>query len=243
MKTVSITDYKLLTPKLARVIISTTGNPTKSQIEDTISQKATGTFSVVKGSFRKIQEGVAVGYVKANREIRALTDKTQYRTFASAANVMMDKADESLWAVKSGDSGKYLVRQTNEDLSTLVAATVHRRTDIPGLRHLTTASATESDMVVYVDEEGEISGGYATATNANTVRIVDANTKQPMSVSYDQVIGIVSMPVQASVHKKVLAALTDAQKDNMVAYYTQLYSYAPDYLAKVLQNIEETAVA
>lgn len=240
MQTVAITDYKVLSAKLARVIISTTGNPTKSQIEDAIVQKSTGTFSVVKGSFRKLKEGVAVGFIKANAQIRVLDDKTKYRTFASAANVMMDASDQSLWDVKVGTQGKYLVRKSNEDLSALVAATVQRRPDLPGLRHLTTAAAAESDVVVYTDEEGEVSGGYAVGTNDESVRIVDANTKRPLNVSYERVIGIVEMPVKASIHKKVVASV--GAKANMVDYYTKLYSYAPDYLEQVIQNINETAL-
>lgn len=239
MQTVAITDYKVVSKKLARVILSTTGNPSKSTIEDAVAKKSTGTFAVVKGSFRKVAEGVAVGFVKANTQVRAF-DKTKYRTFASASNIMMDKSDESLWEVKTNSTGKFLVRKNNEDLSALLEASTMRRSDVVRLARLTIAKAEPSDAVVFVDDEGEVQAGYAVSTNDEEVKVLEANTRKLKTVGYGAVVGIMNVPVEASLHRKVKAS---AATDKMVDYYTQLFSYAPDYLEKVINNINETAIA
>ena len=75
VNTVAITDYTMVSPSLARVIISYTGSPDKSFINNTLVKKFKGLAAPVEASFRSLDSNSAVGYVHLNREVRATNEK------------------------------------------------------------------------------------------------------------------------------------------------------------------------
>lgn len=125
MRTLSITSYQALTPNLARVIISYTGDHDRASMLASINEKFQGLAAGVENSFRPIQAGAAVGYIRSNREVRvvdALELKAGYRMLAKT-NMMVDEKDQSLWSLRSGQGGTaFLTRQGQEDLSELLSA-------------------------------------------------------------------------------------------------------------------------
>src|ERR1700676_2545328 len=130
--TVSITDYQMKTATLAKVIVSFTGKQTKDELRASLLQKFDGLAAPVEDSFRIVKAGVAVGFIRANKEVRVVNDKelrASYRVMSS--NIMMDNADKSLWEIREGKAGKFLARHGHEDLSELVNASVNRRSDVP----------------------------------------------------------------------------------------------------------------
>jgi len=144
MNTIAITDYELQSPTLARVIVSYTGHMTREQIRANLLEQFDNQAAPVENSFHIIKShnngGAAVGFVRANKEVRVVDDKeirAGYRMMAS--NIMMDNADRSLWEVREGRGGKFLARHGQEDLSELVEAKLQRRQDIPALRHIAMA--------------------------------------------------------------------------------------------------------
>jgi hypothetical protein len=105
-KTVSITDYDMLSPTLARVVIAYTGRQTKESIRATILEKTDNLAAPVENSFRIVKAnsvgGIAVGYLRANKEVRVIDEKeirAGYRVMSS--NIMMDNSDRSLWERRS----------------------------------------------------------------------------------------------------------------------------------------------
>lgn len=243
--TVSITDYRLKSPTLAKVIVSFTGQVDRQFLHETLLAKFDNEAQPVKSSFKVVKPGVAVGFVKANRAIRVVNDKElkAYRKIG-ASNVLMDSTDESLWEVKSGTGGsKYLARHGQEDLSALVASVTNRRSDIPRLNQLTIAKAAPHELVAFVDAEGDVDHGFAMGTNEQSVRVFSHNRKIPMSVEYDSVVGIYQVKIPASLHQAVVASLSAEEKNEANAYWRQLYGYGPEFLKETIQQTNEGTFA
>jgi hypothetical protein len=244
MKTVSITDYRLKSPTLAKVIISYTGEVDGKFIAASLSKQMGYQATPVEASFKKIKEGVAVGFIRANKEVRSVSKAevtAKYRVMSS--NILMDKEDNSLWDVKEGSAGKYLARHGKEDLTALVEASVQRRSDIPALRHITIAKAATSEVVAFVDDEGDVDHGFAVATSDDKVEVLSFNRRIPVTVDYDSVISISPVQIKAALHKEVLASLSPEQKKQSKEYYSALYGYAPEYLRQINKMIDEGTVA
>jgi hypothetical protein len=244
MRTVNITDFVIHSPGLAKVIISYTGDVDSQFIHETLAKKFDNLAAPVQASFKKAKEGVAVGFVRANKAVRAVTRNelsAKYRVMSS--NILMDKSDSSLWDVKDGAAGKYLARHGKEDLTALVEAAVQRRADVPGIRHITIARAAKSELVAFVDDDGDIDHGFAVATNDDKVKVVSFTRRIPVTVGYDMVVSISPVTIPASLQKEITASLTKEEKDSAIAYYTRLYGFSPEYVRKITQEINEGTVA
>lgn len=237
--TVNIIDYKLHSNKLAKVIISYTGDIDSAWMKAELSKKMGYLATPVQSSFKAIKAGVAVGFVRANREVRTITkmEASKYRVMSS--NILMDSADKTLWDVKEGAGGKYLARHGEEDLASLIESSVYRRSDLPALRHVTIAKAAPNELVAWVDNEGDMDYGFAVATNDEKVKVVSWNRRIPINVDYDAVVSIQPVPVPAAIKNEVVASLTAEQKKNAIDYWTRLYGYAPDYLREVIEQVQE----
>lgn len=244
MKTLNITDYSLVTANLAKVVVSYTGEIDSDEFRSRLVAKLNGLAAPVASSFKRIAAGVAIGFIRANRQVVVPSSKelkANYRVMAK--NVLMSESDKQLWDVRSGAAGTYLVRRGEEDLGELVNAATQRRTDVPRVRDVTIAKAAAKELVAFVGEDGSIDHGFATATSDNKVRVLSVARGHTMEVTYDQVVSIYPVDVKPDVQRAVTASLTAAERQSAVAYYRRLYSYAPDYLQQVIRQINEGAVA
>lgn len=240
MKTVNITDYQIQSPTVAKVIISCTGDPSTQFIREELSRKLNGLAVPVASSFKKLCAGVAVGFIRANKPVRSLSDKeitAGYRNMGS--NVLMDKEDNSLWDVKSGATGRYLTRHDQEDLTALMQTAAQRRVDIPRLSQVTIAAAKKNELIAFVDGEGDMDYGVALKTADNAVQVLSFNRRIPQNVNYDRVVAIQPIVVPREIHTQVMAALTPDEKKQANAYWQKLYYWAPDYLRQLQQFVNE----
>lgn len=254
INTVSITDYKIdpATPNLAQVIVSYTGKFNKETLRASIREKFDNRAAPVEDSFREIRAytgnapGVAVGFLRANREVRmpdAQELRASYRKIG-ASNIMMSDADNSLWEVKEGKSGKYLARTGIEDLSELVHANVNRRGDVPGLRHLSTASVASSEFVSFVAKSGDLDHGFVTASNAEKMKVVSYATGEEMIVPLENVTAISRVPLPKSFAQQMAkAGISREDKAQAKEYWRKLYEYAPNYLSDIIDQVDQDAVA
>ena len=240
--TVALIDYELKSPTLAKVIISYTGDPTAETIKATLAKKLDYLATPVSASFKKLRNGVAVGFLRANKTIRNIDkkDEEQYRVLSS--NILMDKSDSSLWDVKEGTAGKYLARHGKEDLTALVQAAVFRRPDLPKVHDVVIAKASRDELVAFVDAEGDMDYGFAVATNEEKVRVVSFNRRIPMNVEYDQVVSIQPVAVPKEIVSEVMASLTAEEKKEAAAYYQRLYGYSPEYVRQTIEQINQGTV-
>jgi len=243
--TVAITDFKMQSETLAKVIVSFTGKQTKDQLRAAIQEKFEHLAAPVEDSFRIIKAGVAVGFVRANKEVRVVNDnelRASYRVMSS--NIMMDNADKSLWEVRQGKAGKFLARHGHEDLSELVNASVNRRQDIPALRHIQIAKAASGEFVSFVSKTGDMDHGFVVASSDKQLKVVSFASHSATVIDYDVVTAISPVPVHKAFAKSMVkAGISRADKAQAVEYWKQYYSYAPDYLAETIQQVEEGTLA
>ena len=240
MKTANITDYRILNDKLAKVIVSYTGDFSAQEMRETIAAKLGNLAVPVAASFKRVRAGLAVGFVRANREVRVPTAReiqSSYRVMSS--NILMDESDKSLWEVKSTTGGKYLTRRDQEDLSQLVESAVHRRSDLPGLRHLAIARAARSEVVAFVDAEGDVDHGFALAGSNDQVKVLSFSRRIPVTVDYDAVVSISPVTIPAHVNKVIAGSMTPAEKKDEKEYFSRLFSFAPEYVREIQRQIDE----
>lgn len=246
MNTVSITDFEIKSPTLARVIISYTGKFNKEGIRAALLTQLDNRAAPVEDSFREVRANVAVGFLRANKEVRVVDDKelrASYRVMGSS-NIMMSEVDNSLWEVKKGNGGTYLARHGHEDLSELVSATVQRRTDVTRLAQLSTASVAPAEFVSYVNAAGDMDHGFAVQANTSKVKIVSYTREVPVIVDLDMVTAMARVPVPKSFAQKMLkAGISREDKSQAIEYWKQLYSYDPAYLKDVINQVNEDATA
>jgi hypothetical protein len=243
--TVAVTDFKMQSKTLAKVMICFTGKQTKDQIRAALTEKFDGLAAPVDDSFRIVKAGVAVGFVRANKEVRVVNDKelrASYKVMSS--NIMMDDSDKSLWEIKEGKAGKFLARHGNEDLSELVSANVNRRQDIPALRHLQIAKAAPGEFLSYVSKTGDLDHGFVVAASDKQVKVVSCTSKMPEVVAYDVVTAISPVPVHKAFAKKMVeAGISREDKAQAIAYWQEYYKYAPQYMEETIQQVNEETQA
>jgi hypothetical protein len=246
MNTIAITDYEMRSPTLARVIVSYTGHMTREQIRANLLEQFNNQAAPVENSFHIIKAhnngGAAVGFIRANKEVRVVEEKelrAGYRAMAS--NIMMDNADRSLWEVRQGAGTKYLARHGQEDLSELVEAHLQRRQDIPALRHIAMAQAVKGEFASYVSKTGDIDHGFVLAANAEKVQVLSMTSNMPEVVVMANVTRLDRIGVPKEFHKQMVKANISTQdKSQAKAYWEKLYAYDPEYLSDIKTQVEDT---
>lgn len=244
-QTVSLADYEMLDERTVRVILSTSGAFDRESLQAKTAELFKGLATPVRNSFRRLTDNSVVGFVVGVRTVRdydAAVDGTKYRAIAS--NILMDKGDSSTWELREGASGDYLCRTGIEDLSELAQTIYVRRVGVPALASVAVAAVQPKEFAAFVDvEAGEMDYGFVTASDGDTLSVVSSTSRKVCTVPTACVVQAAHMaddeqPVVAGIEA---AALNDAQ--TMIDYYTKAYGYAPEYLAKVIEIINQHAAA
>lgn len=242
---VAITDYKMQTAKLAKVVIAYTGKFNRKTLASALTDQLNQLATPVENSFRQVRAGVAVGFLRANKEVRIPQNEQEiranYRVMSSTSNILMDNRDRSLWEMREGKGGKFLARHGHEDLSELVEANTSRKMQhIPRLSQITTASAGNGEFAAFVSASGDMDYGFVTGTREDAIRVASATTHLDTVVPKSAVVSSILLNIDPQITKALMkAGLTRDQKTNAIDYWTKLYSYAPEYLKDVIQNVEE----
>lgn len=247
-RTATIADHKMVNANVAKVIIATTGDVDVEDVADMISEQLDGQGTVVRSSLRKLQSnGVSasyVGFIKSVTEVREVSHQelqASYKTIlASNANVLVSNEDQSMWELKTGAGGKYLVRKGEDDLSNIVASTVNHYAAAPKLASVQMTMPSTRSLVAYVTPEGNVDYGFVTKTSAanQCVEIVSKETGDTRVVSTGVMAGAYDVEVDSEVHKIVASNISREAKDRQIEYYRALFAYAPDYMEKVIQMVE-----
>jgi len=247
--TFNVNDYEMVSPTLARVMLTYTGNVPQSQEETRaeIARLFKGLASPVAESFRKVKDGVIAGYVKTTREVREFdaTSVTAGKMKEMAANLLMDKTDESLWEKKSGASGDYLVRQGNDDLSGLVHLATNKQLGQPTFAHLASMPAESKEFAAFVSKDTEeVEHGYVVASAKGKMTLVPFGADDAIEVETAQLVEVINLDGEdAKALGTAMAPEVAADKNAMVEYYRKAYSYAPDYIQKIIDIINQHAFA
>jgi hypothetical protein len=250
----SITEYRVVNPRVAQVLVNVSAAADSESIAASITKQLKETAAPIQGSFRWLQRGASmIGYVATFNGTRVLDGKQSleagYRCIAS--NLYLDNQDKTLWELKSGASGQYLSRQGRDDLSELIeAARVSPRGSMPRMHAIVNASAAPKTLVAFVNSIGlgnpSIDYGFCLGqtTDGRTV-IAARDYSAPVAVTASEIVGVYNVDGR-EVHKLVTAALKETAAGKVptadsIEYYKKLYSYAPDYLKKVIKEVEEQA--
>jgi len=260
----SITEYRLVNDRVAQVLVQVASDEAhrldKTAVMATLASALNNAASPIENSFRWLVPGHSMlGYVAAVNATRLIEDPTKveaqgYRLIAS--NLYLDKNDESLWELKSGAGGRYLARQGRDDLTELIEASrVSPRGSMPRMHSVAAASAAPQTVVAFVNSNGLgtpfVDYGFCVGHQGEKSIIASADSSHPILVSPLEIVGVYGVDTSAVREKVVSAAKVEAKAQKLtsakmptsdsIEYYKKLYFYAPDYLKKVIKEIEEQA--
>lgn len=255
---VTIHEARLITPSLARVTATVMGELSdKTSLVEAFSKQLKGTASVVRDSFRFLDNKTVVGFLHASREVVPVDDTVKAKFRLVAANMFMDKEDESLWEMKEGAAGKYLARQGHDDLSALLeSARTSPRGSTPRLSAVANAAVEPNEMVAFVNAtkwSAEVDYGFCTQTNDDgSFRVLSYLTKEVLDVHPDYLVASYEID-RADLPKIAKSRISAANGVDPLAseqplsnkalnweeYYKLAYCYAPEYVDKVIDQIRK----
>lgn len=246
--TLNVNDYEMLSPTLARVVVTYTGTlPVREEIRAAVARMFGGAASPVAESFRKVTDGVIAGFVKASREVREYDEGlvTAGKMRVVASNMLMDNTDHTLWEVKESSTGKYTVRKSDEDLSALVHLACRTQMTQPTLAHLASMPAEPKEFAAFVSEDSEeVEHGYVIASEKGKMTVLPAGSDTPVEVTTAHLVEVMNLDGEDSkAFGHEMAAEVAADKATMIEYYKKMFSYSPEYIAKVIQIINQHAFA
>lgn len=244
----NVHDHKEITPRLFKVI--TTFNTMKARHEELLAAISTclGNLGTpIEGSFRVIASAgmpCAVGFVVANRVVRDYNEQAESANYrVMAANILMDKADESLWELRQVGNDKYLTRQSEEDLAELIVMAKTRNVNVPSLRHIASSPVGNNEFVAYVSAAHEdMRYGYVVASEDQKVT-VQPTEGESEEVHSEQIVESAFMKdADKEIREAVGAAANPSDKSTMEDYYRKMFSYAPEYFRELKAIIDSHSV-
>lgn len=244
---VHVTEYQMISPNLARVLVSASREMTASELTDKLSGLMPG-VAPVRASFRWLNKPRdLIGYMASVPQVRSLPSPAELKASfrVMAGNLYLDASDQSLWEVKDGAGGKYMTRNGTDELATLIESS--RQSPMgsaPRFYQVQSSAARKGEIVAFVHDFGagtaEVDYGFCVESGSiggePAQRVLSSTTNKAVVVRAEQVVGtyVVDLPKKA---QPINAAATDAAK--MIEYYKQVYSYSPEYLEQVTRQIEE----
>lgn len=252
--TVNLHDYRMVSPTVARVILSYTGStPAPDEVRARINKMMDGNAVAIAGSFRELTRAgdvkSLIGFVKASREVLPFDEVTassgKYKALAS--NLLRQTEDDTLWEIKSGAAGKYLAKQTAEDLRSLMHLAQATCSGLPKFNQIASlASNTQPrEFAAYVDLNAEeVMHGYVVASSDDKVTVIAKETGESVEIAADQMIHVLDLEGEdAQVAGTQMAAEVAADKGAMIEYYNLAYRYDPAYIQKIIEMIDQHATA
>lgn len=254
--TVSLHDYTMVSPTVARVILSHTGQtPTQEEIRQKVAALFDNNAAAIAGSFRALTASgdvkSAVGFVKMSREVRPFGEEEVKASADSfkvmASNLLMQKSDGAMWEIKSGAMGKYLAKQTNDDLRELVHLAHSPMSGLPRFNQIASlASMTQPrEFAAFVDLGAEeVMHGYVVASSDESLTVITRETGEVVEVAANQLIQVQDLEDEG----KLQTASEDMQRfgmdsKGMIEYYKHQYRYDPEYVQKIIDMIGQHSFA
>lgn len=241
----SLHDYKVLSKNVAKVIVSLSNDRCSSkEIAHAISRSLGNGFAPVLGSFRVIPGApitALAGFVTRNTEVITPEDERYNRMRPLTASIMLDPQDESMWDIRRGDSGTFLVRAGDEDLSSLLVTASVRDVNSPRMASLASCSSA-GEFISFVDvNQGVLKHGFVLASDGDQVQVVTEDDEQPVTIGEDSVVEAAILHGQ-DVEVAATVGIDSTTYDSrspaaMTEYYRQLYAYAPAFAEDVVKQI------
>lgn len=252
IKGASITEFRLYSPKVARVIATFVGEQTPEEATERIMACLDGQATPIRSSFRWLEKNQsAIGFVTTVTPVRSYDENAVNSKYHRInANLFMDPSDETIWEVKPGSGGQYLARKGTDNLAELIeAARTSPRGSTPRMMSVMAAAARTSQFVAFVEPDANVVDyGFCVKSSTTTYQILSSTTQEVCEIPRDGVVGVYTLDipdqVKAAISKntdtKVKAGFTDAA--SAIEYYKKAYAYAPDYVESIIRQIEQQSV-
>ena len=248
--TTNLQDFKMVTPSLARVCVTISGNvPPRDQVRASIVDLFKGHAAPVQNSFRQLTTAghmqVVVGFVKTLHEVRDLDAATQKGMKAMASNLLMDEQDKSLWEIRKGASGtQYIVKQGDEDLSELATSLYSRKAGLPTLANIQDEPASSKEFAAFVDiASEELQYGFVVSSEGDKMTVIAHGEDEAKEISTVQLVQVAHMDADDYKKAGVEMAASGMDRSAMVEYYKKLYGYSPEYVQEIIDMIDQHAFA
>jgi len=273
--TAALTDFQPVSKSLARVVVTMprTGNINKYDVRQAISLATNGHASPVDNSFYHIDSNglpAMVGFVRANTTAKPYDKSEVGKMRVMAKNMLMDASDDSLWAVKTSvDGDRMLVRQSQDDLSTLLSSVKASVIRAPRISQLASV-VNIGDAVAFINPRTErVRCGFVASASevagdaGDALEIVqmpeENNPDEPhgleevvdtqndayasVSVSSNLVVAAVTMPTRFF-STEVAAPANTNNKQALKDYYKKVWNQGnPEFLKRLFENIDRMAAA
>lgn len=229
---VNITDHRMVSPTLAKVVIAWTGNPTGNDVAEVLTASLDNMASPVEYSFRQLTDNSAVGFIRYQPTVQPWDEseiRASFKVMGSHGNIMMDTRDRTLWEIKDDGLGnKFLARNGTENLAEMLEARVNKDVmSVPRLSRVVMARAVPGEFASFVNKYGDMDHGFVTHTKPEKFKVVSASTGEHVVVSNEHVVSLVQVPITQEHHKAVVAAVkgNEAGKGagDSVDYWRELY--------------------
>lgn len=248
--TLNLQDFEMVSPTLARVAVTITGQvPKREQLRASMADLFKGLASPVMSSFRALPNtgsiGVAIGFVKAASEVRSLEDEDKGKYKAMSSNLLMDNTDTSLWEIRKGGAGQYLIKQGEEDLSELAGMLQVRKAGMPTLAEVASMPTSPKEFAAFVDlASEEVLYGYVVGEEAGkSVVVAFSEDKDVYEVSAAHMIEVIELDGADTKAFGMEMAASGLDRAAMVEYYKKAYSYSPEYIQEIINMIDQHAFA
>lgn len=247
--TLNLQDYEMIAPAIARVCVTVSGNaPVKEQVRASLSELFKGLASPVASSFRHLTTAggmqVLVGFVKSAHEVRAMEDVDQSKMKAMASNLLMDKTDESMWEIRNGSTGKFLVKQGDEDLAELAQSLHTKKSGLPTLAYVQQLPVLKREFAAWVDiGSEEVQHGYVVESSADKLTVIAHGDDDVSEIEVAQLVEVVNLDGEDIKAYGMELAADGMDRAAMVEYYKKAYGYSPDYVQKIIDMIDQHSYA
>jgi len=245
VNTVNLNDFEMITPTIAKVVVSFTGDFKGEQFLEAVAklfvkENAASLAQPIRDSWKKLTRNSAVGFISANPEVRTyeVEEKGKYRTIAK--NLLMDRDDETTWELVKSEAGEYLCRRGMDDLSEVSTTLRSHKVGIPSLMQLAFSAVARNEFIAFVDKkEAEVDYGFVVGkSKTNNPIVLSQTSEKPMEVDSKCIIHSTALSKEDKQPEgfKELAAESDEQK--VIKYWQTYYRYSPEYVNMFIDMIK-----
>lgn len=255
----NLQDFEMVSPTLAKVLITYSGTaPIKEEVRASIAKLFGQQAAPVENSFRSLERTggskTLAGFIRYQSDVKEYDETAsaidgRYKQMAS--NLLMDNEDKSMWEVKAGNTGKYLVRHGEDDLSELVHLAACKKSGQPTLSQIASVPAEPKEFAAYVDiGQEEVMHGYVVAKTRDGLKMSilpfegNGETQEIATAQLVEVAALDGEDEQAAGVKMPVTAAGVIDREAQIQYYRKLYgSYAPQYVQALIDMIDQHSFA
>lgn len=232
-----------------------------------VSAATKNDLSVVPGSCVVIEEGRGNTMIRTllNRveEIIPIESASAAGIHSISANMYVDRAT-NVWTVRSSDAGDVLVREAaandNEELIGMIrsvssASETTLRSNMPETAAALNAfeqslcTAEGGDMITFLSNSNVVEAGFVGVrltdeASGDVSYLVVSKSGNEETISPRSVVTILGCDeIEANAFPAIdsVSAALGVNVEKLVDYYRRVFSYSPEYLAKLEQRIRQHA--